>query len=87
MIVQIVMNFVRDVIVNWIYGWPSLPPEIAGFVDEFQDGVAMMNEYVSSMGVVMPWNTVNDIVSIWLVIFGFWLVLLVVRFAAWAFDR
>lgn len=87
MITQIILNFFRDLIVDWIDGWPELPPELLALHDEFDAAVDLMNSYVSTLGVIIPFNTINQMVSLWLIVFGFWMVLLVSRFVAWAADR
>lgn len=87
MITQIFVNFVRDIILNWVSGWPPLPPEINSLLPSFTAAVTVMNDSISKLGVFVPFTTLNNLITVFLAVLAFWFVLLIVRFVAWAAAR
>lgn len=87
MIVQWLLDFLRDVIVAWIRGIPQPPAVIWDWRNWFVTSGAQLNELVSKFGIVIPWETFGTLVAMWLGVLAFWLLMLVIRIVLWALGR
>jgi hypothetical protein len=86
-IVQWILDFARDLISFWIDAFPGLPE---GFYDAqgwLITGGLWLNDQVSAYGALIPFNTINTLLGVWVGILTFWLVCVGIRVVLWAIGR
>lgn len=87
MIIQWILDFIRDLVRFWIDGMPQLPEAVYDAQGWFISGGAWLNDQVSAYGALIPFNTINGLITAWLAVLTFWVVCVGIRIALWAFDR
>lgn len=87
MIIQWIIDFLRDVIVNWIRGVPHPPQALWDLRGWLVTTGYELNQLVSNFGVVIPFNGFSAMIATWLTLVAFWGTMLVVRVVLWALGR
>lgn len=87
MIIQTLLNWLRDLVASWIAAFPDLPETFYDAWGWLNSGGAWLNDQVSIYGAVIPFNTINGLLAAWLGVLTFWVVCLVIRVVLWAFNR
>lgn len=87
MIIQWIIDWFRDVVEAWIIGVPQPPAVLWDLRTWLVSGGVELNTLVSKFGVVVPFVAFGNMLSAWLSIVTFWLVMLGVRAGLWAFNR
>lgn len=87
MIVQWVIDWFATIVVAWIRGWPQ-PPEIMWTLRNWVvSSGAQLGDSIERFGVLLPFNAIGDMLTAWLSLMTFWLVVLGIRVALWAVNR
>lgn len=87
MITQILLNWLRDLAVDWIMGMFPAPPEWLDFRVMVLNAAVYLRPYLDPLGALIPWSTVSTIVGFWVGLLVIWGGVLVVRTVAWAVGR
>lgn len=87
MLIQYLLDGIRDLIVSIIAGIPGAPPDFSTVMGEVSGAAGFLASTVAKFGVIMPWETFSIIIQVWLGLVGFWLVTLGIRFVLWILGR
>jgi len=72
LIVQIVMNMLRDIGVMIVGLIPPLPPEVSAQLAQLAPAGAFVSGLASKFGVLIPWSVTGPMFVVWLSLFGVW---------------
>lgn len=87
MLVQLLLDFLSKVVAEGVKLIPPMPPEMFGLISDMQDGAGELGESVASLGMVVPFEVASGLLTVWLVLIGFWTTVGLARIVAWLVGR
>jgi hypothetical protein len=87
MIVQWILDTLRDLIRFWIDAFPGLPEVFYDAQAWLVTGGAFLNDQVSAYGVLVPFAAINALLTAWLGVLAFWVAAVAIRVVLWAIGR
>lgn len=87
MIIQILLDWLSDILATTLSTFPAYPPEAVSLASQFAAIMNQATDIVAPFGRFVPWNAIQGFVSFYGVILVFWLGSVIVRFFLWLFGR
>jgi hypothetical protein len=87
MIIQWGLNFIDDILTAL---WSLVPPLPAGVQDTFNTAVSGADSIMHSIanfGVILPFDTMAGLLTVWVSLIGFWAAVSVVKLVMKGFGR
>lgn len=81
MITQMFLDWLAGLFAGLIGSIPPAPPEMSTAIADVNTGVANAVDSVSNFGIIVPFDAINFLITLWLVGVGFWVVALVIKLA------
>lgn len=87
MIIQGLLNIIRDAVLAILTGLPPVPSEFLTVLDAIAAGGAWVSDLVQNLGMIVPFAAVSWCLALWAAAMVFWLAIFGLRLALWLFGR
>lgn len=87
MITQGILDFLSQFIAGIVRLIPAMPPELQTALGYLESFGTLMATYLEPFGVIMPWATFGQLITVWLGAMTFWLAMLALRLILWLVGR
>lgn len=87
MIVQLLIEFLQDVVIGLISQLADPPTALVDAVSAVTNAGVGLSAYLPKLGVIVPWSTMGTIIGWWLSVWAFWLSVQLIRLILWIVGR
>lgn len=87
MIVQQILDWLSSLVALLLAQFPPLPAELDAVVGGVGGATTGLIDLIEPLGVIVPFDAVNVIITAWIAVSAFWVATQIARFVFWVFGR